>query len=204
MPRPGADRPRSMNETYRCVVPARAASSSWLNCRRRLHARSSSANGVDTRAIPCRELPPSDRAAMVSGMDTTDLVECYIELWNEPDQERRRTLVRALWAKGGRQVLKPPVEIRERAAALGFPSATLEVRGHDELDVRVARAYADFIAPGQFAFRLRDAPVRLQDAIMFSWSMVRTDDGTPAGGGHEVLLVDDDGKICVDYQFIDP
>jgi hypothetical protein len=137
-------------------------------------------------------------------MTTTNLVERYVELWNEPDEPRRRALVRELWAKGGRQVLKPPVEMRERAAALGFPSATLEVRGHDELDIRVERAYAEFIAPGEYAFRLRDAPVRLQDAIMFSWSMVRTKDGTPAGGGREVLLVDDDGKIGVDYQFIDP
>jgi len=92
-------------------------------------------------------------------MNTTNLVERYIELWNEPNEQKRHALVRGLWAKGGRQVLKPPAEMLERVAALGFPAATLEVRGHDDLDVRIARAYAEFIAPGEFAFRLRDAPV---------------------------------------------
>ena len=133
-------------------------------------------------------------------MNTETMVERYIQLWNEPNEARRQALVRELWAKGGRQVLQPPLEIRERAGALGFPGAVLEVRGHDELDVRVARAYAMFIAPGEFAFRLRDKPVRLQDAITFAWSMVRVKDGTPAGGGREFILVDDDGKIVADYH----
>jgi hypothetical protein len=137
-------------------------------------------------------------------MNTETMVERYIELWNEPNETRRRALVRELWGTGGRQVLKAPVEISERAAALGFPAATLEVRGYDELDVRIARAYTEFIAPGDFAFRLREQPVRLQEAITFTWSMVRTKDGTPAGGGREVFLLDDEGKIRVDYQFIDP
>jgi hypothetical protein len=34
--------------------------------------------------------------------------------------------------------------------------------------------------------------------------MVRLSDGKAMGGGREVLLLDDEGKIRVDYQFIDP
>jgi hypothetical protein len=131
-------------------------------------------------------------------MNVTELVETYVQLWNEPDAERRRRAVRELWAPGGRQVLLPPEDIRERAAALGFPAATLEVRGYADLDVRVERSYEEFIAPGEYAFRLRDAPVRVGDAVTFTWDM------TPnAGGGREMLLLDVDGRILVDYQFID-
>src|SRR5262249_34540252 len=140
----------------------------------------------------------TSRAPHACGMNVTELVETYVNLWNEPDAQRRRAAVRELWAPGGRQVLLPPGAMREQAEALGFPAATLEVRGHAELDFRVERSYAEFIAPGQYAFRLRDAPVRVGDAVTFTWDMVPN-----AGGGREVLLLDVDGRIVVDYQFID-
>jgi hypothetical protein len=40
--------------------------------------------------------------------------------------------------------------------------------------------------------------VRVGDAVTFTWDMV-----PDAGGGREVLLLDVDGQIVVDYQFID-
>ena len=56
---------------------------------------------------------------------------------------------------------------------------------------------------GNFVFRLREAPVRLQDALSFGWEMVPAGGGEPAGGGREFLLLDADDRIRVDYQFID-
>jgi hypothetical protein len=134
---------------------------------------------------------------------TTDLVDRYIALWNDPDPAARHRAVRDLWAPGGRQVLQPPAELRDRAAALGFPAATLEVRGHAELDIRVTRAYEEFIAPGAFAFRRRSDPVRLQDAVTFTWEMVPVAGGGAQGIGRDVLLLDADDRIRVDYQFIE-
>jgi len=136
-------------------------------------------------------------------MNPSELVDRYIRLWNEPDPDRRRQAIRELWAPGGRQVIQPPQEMRASATALGFPTATLEVRGHDELDYRVDRAYAEFIAPGEFAFRLRDAPVQLQDVVTFTWEMVPTAGGDVAGVGRDVLLLDSDTRIRIDYQFIE-
>lgn len=46
--------------------------------------------------------------------------------------------------------------------------------------------------------------MRLRDVVLFGWEMVTTPDGEPVGGGTEVLLLDDDGRIVADYQFIDP
>jgi len=61
-------------------------------------------------------------------MDDMELSERYVALWNEPDPATRAEGVRSLWREDGRHLLLAPVEIRERADALGFPKATLEVR----------------------------------------------------------------------------
>ncbi|MGZ4202271.1 MAG: hypothetical protein ACXVRH_09460 [Thermoleophilaceae bacterium] len=136
-------------------------------------------------------------------MNHTDIATTYVRLWNDPDEKARRRAVRELWAPGGRQVLLAPQEMREQAAPLGFPAPLLEVCGHEELDARVTRAYEEFVGSGKFVFRLREAPVRLQDAVSFGWEMVPAGGGEPAGGGREFLLLDADERIRVDYQFID-
>ena len=136
-------------------------------------------------------------------MNPNDLADIYVQLWNDPDEEARRRAVRELWAPGGRQVLQAPQEMREQAAALGFPAPLLEVRGHEELDARVTRAYTEFVAGGGYVFRLREAPVRLQDALSFGWEMVPAGGGDPVGGGREFLLLDPESRIRADYQFID-
>ena len=132
-----------------------------------------------------------------------ELADRYVRLWNEPDPRMRHRAVRDLWAPGGRQVLQPPQELRDAAAGLGFPAATLEVRGHQELDVRVGRAHADFVAPGAYAFRRRGEPVHLQDVVVLTWEMVPVAGGAAAAIGRDVLLLDDDGRIRVDYQYVE-
>lgn len=66
----------------------------------------------------------------------------------------------------------------------------------------MTRSYEQFIAPGEFVFRARDNAARLDDVVKFSWEMVRTNDGEVSGVGLEVLVLDDD-RIRVDYQFIE-
>src|SRR4051812_3925037 len=135
-------------------------------------------------------------------MDDTELSERYVALWNEPDPATRSERVRALWREDGRHLLLAPAEIRERADALGFPQATLEVRGHDALEFRVGRAYAEFVAPGEHRFRGRGAPVRVGEALKLHWEMVDRA-GTVVGAGTEFLVLDATGRISADYQFID-
>jgi hypothetical protein len=89
------------------------------------------------------------------------------------------------------------------AASLGFTGTTLEARGHDALDVRVTRAYEDFIAPGRYRFQARDDATRLADVVKFRWEMVEVDGGAVAGSGLEILILDEDGRIARDYQFIE-
>lgn len=92
--------------------------------------------------------------------------------------------------------------VRETAATLGM-TPTLTARGHDALQVRVTRSYVQFIAPGEFSFRAGDNAACLDDVVKFNWEMVRTSDGEVAGVGLEILVLDDDGLIRIDDQFIE-
>jgi hypothetical protein len=52
--------------------------------------------------------------------DLKELVDRYVAVWNEPDSARRREAVRELWTADGVQLLQPPQEVRQAAAALGM------------------------------------------------------------------------------------
>ncbi|WP_336214064.1 hypothetical protein [Nonomuraea sp. LPB2021202275-12-8] len=130
-----------------------------------------------------------------------ELAERYIAVWVEPDVESRRKAIQELWAEGGAHILQPPQEIREVAAKLGFDHTTLEAHGWDEIERRVTRAYADFVAPGEFTFQAAGDAVRLKDVVKFGWSMVPVGGGEAVGGGLDVLVLDGDGRIAEDYMF---
>ncbi|WP_026421170.1 hypothetical protein [Actinokineospora inagensis] len=133
--------------------------------------------------------------------DLIELADRYVAVWNEPDADARRTAVVRLWATDGRHILQPPREVVKAADDLGL-TAAFEARGHVELERRVRLAYDEFVAPGQFSFRRRDDVAGLRDAVKFTWEMVATD-GEIAGVGTEFLIIDAEGRIVADYQFIE-
>jgi len=135
--------------------------------------------------------------------DALDLADRYVAVWNEPDAGRRRTAISELWTEDAVHILQPPQEVLQAAAALDI-GATFQSRGHRELEARVARAYDQFVAPGEFTFRRRDNAARLADVVKFSWEMVPTRGGDPVGTGLEFLVLAADGRIRLDYQFIEP
>jgi hypothetical protein len=91
--------------------------------------------------------------------------------------------------------------VRQVAAALRV-TPTFQARGHAGLEAKVARAYEEFVAPGTFRFRPRDNAARLGDAVKFGWEMVDSG-GEVAGAGLEFVILDADGRIRTDYQFIE-
>jgi hypothetical protein len=140
----------------------------------------------------------------MAGPDLTTLTDSYVAVWNEPDAGRRAAAVRALWSDDAVHVLQPPQEIRQAAAGLGFDRLVLEARGHDALELRVTRAYEEFVAPGTFAFRARGDADRLHDLVKFRWEMVPCGaPGDVAAVGLEILLLGADGRIVSDFQFIE-
>jgi hypothetical protein len=131
-----------------------------------------------------------------------DLCDSYVAVWNEADAERRRARVAELWTPDAEHVLVPPAEVRDAAAGMKM-SPVFEVRGHGELEERVADAHRQFVASGEFDFRRHDEPVRLRDVVKFRWEMVSAADGSVAAVGLEILVLDGQGRIRTDYQFIE-
>jgi hypothetical protein len=132
--------------------------------------------------------------------DATDLADRYVAVWNEPDHDRRRAAVHALWSDDAIHTLVPPQEMRDRAAELGV-AVDLEARGHDSLEERVARAHDEFVARGGYLFRPAGEAQRLRDLVKLRWEMVQGDEVAVAG--LQILLLDDDGRIRRDYQFVE-
>ena len=134
-----------------------------------------------------------------------DFTRRWFELWTDADPLTRSRRVAELWATNGAQVLvDPPKAMRDAATELAFPVPFLEMRGHDELDRRVTRAYELFIEPGEYTFKATDngAILLAPGLVGLAWEMVAVADGTVAGSGYDVLVLDDDGRILLDHQHI--
>jgi hypothetical protein len=114
-----------------------------------------------------------------------EFVQQFMEMWNEPDDETRRKTVEALFAPQGANY-----------------TPTLEAAGHAEIDARVKRSFDKWVASGH---RFRQAPTPAQahhSAVRVPWEMVKVADGEVAATGVEYLLLDGDGRILSDHQFV--
>jgi hypothetical protein len=140
--------------------------------------------------------------AEISSRSAAELAEKYVALWNEPDTDRRRRLIAELWTEDGRHILQPPQEIREIAARPGLAiTATLEARGHEEIEARAASAYEHWVGSEGLSFRGRDDAERLADVVKFHWEAV-TKDGELFAVGLNFVVLAADGRIERDYTFV--
>ena len=131
------------------------------------------------------------------------LADRYVALWNEPDAGRRRRIVAELWTADGSQILQPPQEIRQIAASPGIGlAATLEARGHAELEARAATSYEHWVGSERLSFRGCDDVDRLGDVVKFHWEAV-SPEGDVAAVGLVFVVLGEDGRIRRDYVFIE-
>jgi hypothetical protein len=131
------------------------------------------------------------------------LADRYLALWNEAAPERRRRMIAELWTEGGSQILQPPQEMREIAASAGLGmAATLEARGHAELEARAATSYEQWVGSVGLSFRLRDDVYRLREVVKFHWEAV-SPDGEVMALGLVFVVLGTDGRIRRDYVFIE-
>lgn len=133
-------------------------------------------------------------------IDPQRLADRYIAQWNVRDAAERRAAVEGLWAEDGTHVLHPPAEMRRTAAELGFDHPTLQARGHDAIEIRVARSYERFVEEQGLVFRARPGATRLDGVVRIGWEVV-SGTGDVVGGGSDMLVLDDDGRIKADYMF---
>src|SRR6185503_6994568 len=102
----------------------RAASSRRHSGRGRRRCRASSSCAITSHVIAganaTRHLEDNQEIAMT---DIAAFVDRYVNIWNEPDPQRRRETVRELWQEDARHLAR-----------------TIEAAGHDGIEIRVANA----------------------------------------------------------------
>ena len=141
--------------------------------------------------------PPETRTK-----EAEQLADRYLALWNEPGPERRRRMIAELWSEDGSQILQPPHEMREIAASAGLGmAATLEARGHAELEARAATSYLQWVESAGLSFRRRDDVYRLHEVVKFHWEAAAKD-GELFAVGLNFLVLAADGRIERDYTFV--
>jgi len=118
-------------------------------------------------------------------LDAQELADRYVAVWNEADAESRRQQIGALWAPDGHHY----VDVRE-------------AHGHAELEQRISGSHNRSVRDGGHRFRAAKDARTLHDLVTFHWEMLAAAEDGVVARGFEVLRVDAEGRILVDYQFI--
>jgi hypothetical protein len=119
--------------------------------------------------------------------DMNDIVRRYVALWNEADAERRRAMIAELFAPDAAQF-----------------TPTKQVHGHGEMEQRVILSHEKWVRDERRMFLPLGEPSGHNDIIRMRWQMVHQDGGPATSVGTDVLLLDAQGRIRTDWQFVDP
>lgn len=117
-------------------------------------------------------------------LDPQTIADRYVAVWNEADEKRRRDAISALWVPNGQHF----VEGRQ-------------ARGYEELEKRVRGSYEKNVRDNGNRFRAAAGARRLHDVITFHWEMLPANDDTVLVRGLEFLIINEEGRILIDYQF---
>src|SRR5581483_9039015 len=109
--------------------------------------------------------------------------ERYMAVWNEADAGRRFKRITELGAEDGVQFT---------------PQG--EYRGHQELQERISKNYETFVKTQGLLFRTGNVEEH-HDAVKLIWEMLPAQGGEVTASGVLFLLLSDDGRVRLDYQF---
>ena len=124
----------------------------------------------------------------VSVMDNAQhLADRYAAVWNESDAERRRRAIADLWVPDGRHYV-----------------GTREACGYAALETRITGSYEKNVRDGGHRFRATPDARALRDVVTFHWEMLPADSERVVATGLEFLILDNEGRILLDYQFVLP
>jgi hypothetical protein len=113
------------------------------------------------------------------------LANRYVAAWNETDAECRRQAIQALWTADGKHFVD-----------------TRQAIGHDALQARITGSHEKNVTKAGYRFRAVQNARRLRDAITFHWQMLPQGRDEILATGLEILLVNAEDQILVDYQFV--
>ena len=111
-----------------------------------------------------------------------EIIERYIECWNQADPQRRRSLIESVWA-----------------ADATYTDPLADVRGREAIDAVIGAAQQQF--PG-LVFSLGGPVDANHHQARFTWHL-GPDGGEPLVIGFDVAVLDADGRIHAVYGFLD-
>jgi hypothetical protein len=117
--------------------------------------------------------------------DAQHLADRYVSVWNEADPDRRRQAIAEIWRPDGQHY----VDVRE-------------ARGYDALEQRIVGSYERNIRDGRHRFRSAPGALGLRDLVVVPWEMMVADSERKVASGVAILIVDSEGRIRTDYQFV--
>jgi len=117
--------------------------------------------------------------------DAQTLADRYVAAWNERDADRRRKAIAALWAPDGQR-----------------PGGAREAREYGVLGKRLPGSQEKHVGHERNRFRAARNALRRSDVVTFCWEMLPPDSETVLKSGLEFLVVDDEGRILIDHQFV--
>jgi uncharacterized protein len=117
----------------------------------------------------------------------TDLAMRYAAVWNEYDSAQRRNQIAALWAKD----------------AVHYVQAR-EERGHVALEARVIEAHEKWVVQAGYLFKFVGTVAGLHNSVKFNWVMMPKAGGDAVSAGLNVVLLNEEGHILVDYMYNEP
>ncbi len=118
--------------------------------------------------------------------DIATFVDRYINVWNEPDTDRRRQTIRELWQEDAKHLAR-----------------TLEAVGHNGIETRVDNAYRKWVKEKGNVFRLGDGGDGHHGTVKLRWEMLPAAGGEVISIGFDFLVLGEDGRIRTGYQFIE-
>jgi hypothetical protein len=125
------------------------------------------------------------RAEETTVTDAQQLADRYVAVWNDTDAQARRRAIAALWTPDGVHYI-----------------GTREARGYDALESRITGSHEKNVRDGGHRFRAAQGARALRDVVTFFWEMLPADTEKVVAAGLEFLIVDGQGRIRVDYQFV--
>jgi hypothetical protein len=117
-------------------------------------------------------------------MQPIELVERYLDTWNETDPDAREAIVAAVWAEDARYV--------DPLAAAAGQGEISDLIGAVQQQV-----------PGHVFRRCGDVVDAHHNVMRFSWELVPAAGGDPVAVGFDVAETEDDGRIGFVVGFLD-
>ena len=118
--------------------------------------------------------------------DLNAFVDRYLAVWHEPDPGRRRLKIANLWTPEGANITR-----------------SLEARGYEALEARIQKAYENWVIAEGCIFRSMSNADGHQGVVRFNWEMIPAGGGKVISVGFDFCLLETDGRIRDDFQFIE-